>query len=297
MMEFAGDAMKAVIPAAGLGIRFLPLTKEQPKEMLPVVDKPTIQYVVEEAVASGIKDILIVTGRKKTSIEDHFDRSFELESTLQRSGRFSDLEEIRDISGLANIFYTRQGGPRGLGDAVYAARRFVGDEHFAVMLGDTINISTRPVLRQLMDVHETYGTSVIGVESVEYDKIKDYGIVKRGAMMGGAFVIEDMVEKPEPEVSPSNIGITGTYILSPRIFDCIERTPPGRDGEVQLTDAMRLLMKEEKILALEFLGRRYDIGDMMGWLKTQIELSLTHPSYGPELRKFTQSLMDREMRK
>lgn len=261
--------------------------------MLPVVDKPTIQYVVEEAVASGIEDILIVTGRKKTSIEDHFDRSYELEATLQRQHQTGNLEKVRGISDMANIFYIRQKEQRGLGDAVLAAERFVGDEPFAVMLGDTINISARPVLRQLMDVHEAYGVSVIAVEPVALGKIKDYGIIKHRPVSQNVFEVEDLVEKPSPEHAPSNIGITGTYILSPRIFDCIERTSPGSNGEIQLTDAMRLLMGEERILAVQFEGRRYDIGDMMGWLRTQIELSLDHPAYGSELREFTKDLLQR----
>lgn len=260
--------------------------------MLPVVDKPTIQYVIEEAVASGIDDILVITGRRKTSIEDHFDRSYDLEATLERQNKTKSLEEIRGISDLASIYFIRQKEQRGLGDAVYQARRFVGNEPFAVMLGDTINISERPVLRQLMDVHDKYGTSVIAVEPVSRDKIKDYGIIRPKKIAENVFEVEDMVEKPSPENAPSNIGITGTYILSPRIFDCIERTKPGKNGEIQLTDAMKGLLEHEKLLAMQFQGRRYDIGDMMGWLKTHIELSLGHPTYGEELGKFTQTLLD-----
>jgi UTP--glucose-1-phosphate uridylyltransferase len=293
MKGSVGDDMKAVIPAAGLGLRFLPLTKEQPKEMLPVVDKPTIQYVVEEAVASGVKDILVITGRKKTSIEDHFDRAFELEEVLRRGRREKSLEQVRAISTMANLFYVRQKEQKGLGDAVLAARPFIGDEYFAVMLGDTINISAVPVLAQLMRVHERFGTSVIAVEPVERTKIRDYGIIAEKPLGEGISEILDMVEKPSPEDAPSNLGITGTYILSPKIFDCLERTSPGLNGELQLTDAMKLLLREEKILALRFEGRRYDIGDMLGWMKTQIELSLSHPVYGKDLQKFTRDLLER----
>lgn len=292
--EYAGDAMKAIIPAAGLGLRFLPLTKEQPKEMLPVVDKPTIQYVIEEAVASGIDDILIITGRKKTSIEDHFDRSYELEATLQKLQEVKYLESIRGISDLASIYFIRQKEQRGLGDAVLAAKRFVGDEPFAVMLGDTINIASRPVLSQLMDVHERFGVSTIAVEPVSREKIKDYGIVRARPIAHNVLEVEDLVEKPLPENAPSNIGITGTYILNPSIFNCVERTPPGKNGEVQLTDAMKLMLQNERMMAVQFEGRRYDIGDMMGWLKTNMELSLAHPIYGEELRRFTRSLLDKD---
>jgi UTP--glucose-1-phosphate uridylyltransferase len=283
--------MKAIIPAAGMGLRFLPLTKEQPKEMLPVVDKPTIQYVVEEAVAAGIDDIIIITGRGKTSIENHFDRSYELECLLERQKKTEYLNCVRRISSLANIYYIRQKEQRGLGDAVYKARKFVGDEPFAVMLGDTVNISKVPIIKQLMNAHEKYGCSVIAVESVPNEKVKDYGIIKYKELEPRVYEIEDLVEKPCPGNAPSNMGITGTYLLTPAIFDCIERTEPGHNGEIQLTDAMRLLNQEERILACQFEGKRYDIGDMMGWLKTEIELSLNHPVYGEELRRFTAQML------
>ncbi|MDH7508619.1 MAG: UTP--glucose-1-phosphate uridylyltransferase GalU [Methanomassiliicoccales archaeon] len=286
--------MKAVIPAAGLGVRFLPLTKAQPKEMLPVVDKPTIQYVVEEAIAAGISDIIIVTGAGKRAIEDHFDRSPELEAVLERNGKEEELQEIRRISHLAEIHYIRQKTPRGLGDAVYCARRHIGNEPFAVMLGDTINIAAVPVVKQLMDVHELLGTSVIAVERVPREKIRDYGIIKARNVRERLHLIEDLVEKPIPDQAPSDYGITGTYILTPSIFHCIEQTPAGRNGEIQLTDALRLLLREEKIYAYEFEGKRYDIGDKLGWMKTNLELILDHPEFSEETTKFLLDLLRRK---
>lgn len=278
--------MKAVIPAAGMGLRFLPLTKEQPKEMLPVLDRPTIQYVVEEAIAAGIDDIIIVTGREKRSIEDHFDKSFDLEATLEKLGRTRELEEIRRISNMVDIHFIRQKVPKGLGDAVYCARKHIGDEHFAVMLGDTINISEVPVVGQLMEVNRETGATVVAVEPVPRDKIRDYGIVAGERVKERLIRVTDMVEKPSPEDAPSNMGITGTYVLSPRIFECIERVSPGANDEIQLTDALRLLLSEEEVLAYEFVGRRYDIGDKIGWLRTSLELALEHPEFGPPLRSY-----------
>ncbi|KQM10974.1 UTP--glucose-1-phosphate uridylyltransferase [Methanomassiliicoccales archaeon RumEn M1] len=285
--------MKAVIPAAGMGVRFLPLTKDMPKEMLPVVHKPTIQYVVEEAVAAGIEDILIITGRGKRSIEDHFDRSMELENVLGNNGRQKELDEIKRVANMATIHYVRQKVPRGLGDAVLLAKQHVGDEPFAVMLGDTINLSAVPVVRQLMGVQAKMGGSVIAVEPVAREKVRDYGIIKGESISDGLYEIEELVEKPAPEDAPSNLGITGTYVLSPRIFDCLERTPPGRGGEVQLTDALRLLSQEEKVYGLQFQGRRYDIGDKLGWLKTTMELALDDPELGPPLQEHLRALMAR----
>lgn len=285
--------MKAVIPAAGMGVRFLPLTKDMPKEMLPVVHKPTIQYVVEEAVAAGIDDILIITGRGKRSIEDHFDRSIELENVLGNNGRKKELDEIMRIANMAAIHYVRQKVPRGLGDAVLLAKQHVGNEPFAVMLGDTINLSAVPVVRQLMDIQSRMGGSVIAVEPVAPEKVRDYGIIGGKSISDGLYEIDELVEKPSPGDAPSNLGITGTYVLSPRIFDCLERTPPGRGGEVQLTDALRLLSKEEKIYGLKFQGRRHDIGDKLGWLKTTMELALNDPELGPPLREHLRSLMAR----
>jgi UTP--glucose-1-phosphate uridylyltransferase len=286
--------MKAVIPAAGLGLRFLPLTKEQPKEMIPVLRKPTIQYVVEEAIAAGITDIIIVTGRNKRAIEDHFDRSFELECILENMGRKDSLNEIHRVSNMVDIHYIRQKSPEGLGDAIYRARKHIGEEAFAVMLGDTINISPTPVIGQLMKAYERTGSSIIAVETVAHEKISDYGIVGGEAIDERLIKVEKLVEKPSPEEAPSNVGITGRYVLTPAIFECIERTPRGKGNEVQLTDALFLLSKKERLLAYRFEGRRYDIGDVLGWLKTTFELALAHPEYSAQLRPFLEKLLDLE---
>ena len=286
--------MKAVIPAAGWGVRFLPLTKEQPKEMLPVIDKPVIQYVVEEAVNAGIKDIIIVTGRHKRAIEDHFDRSFELESILKNGNRKALLDSINGLHDLADLHYVRQHEQRGLGDAVYHARHHVGDEPFAVMLGDTIHVSEVPVVKQLMDVHARTGRSVIAAERVAGDKVKDYGVLDAVRLEDRLYEIRDLVEKPSPEEAPSDLCIAGTYVLTPGIFECIEETSPGYNGEVQLTDALRLLQRKEGMLAWEFEGKRYDIGDIPGWLNSQFELALKHPVYGERLRQHVRELNDRE---
>jgi UTP--glucose-1-phosphate uridylyltransferase len=283
--------MKAVIPAAGWGLRFLPLTKEQPKEMLPVVDKPTIQYVVEEALDSGITDIVIITGRHKRGIEDHFDRSYELESILEKGNKTEYLRQVREISSMADIHFIRQKEQKGLGDAVRMARQHIGEEPFAVMLGDTIYRSKVPVVKQLMNVHERTGRSVIAIEPVPREKVKDYGIVKGQHIEPDLVLIDDLVEKPHPELAPSNLAIAGTYVLTPAIFDCIDHTTPGLNGEVQLTDALRLLRKREEIYGWRFEGKRYDIGDMLGWLKTQCELALANPVYAAPLRAHMEQLL------
>jgi len=263
-----------------------------------VVDKPTIQYVVEEALAAGITDIVIITGRHKRGIEDHFDRSYELESILERSNKREYLRQVRDISALADIHYIRQKEQRGLGDAVLRAKQHIGREPFAVMLGDTIYRSKVPVVKQLMQVHEKTGRSVIAVEPVPREKVKDYGIISGKEVEKGLFRIDDLVEKPLPELAPSNMAIAGTYLLTPAIFDCLERTPPGLNGEVQLTDALRLLSKQEDIYGWRFEGKRYDIGDMLGWLKTQMELSLRNPLYAEQLRRHMEELLsDEEIRR
>jgi len=286
--------MKAVIPAAGWGVRFLPLTKEQPKEMLPVIDKPVIQYVVEEAVKAGIEDIIIVTGRHKRTIEDHFDHSFELEAILQNGNRREHLEKIKNLCNLANIHYIRQKEPKGLGDAVYQARHHVGNEPFAVMLGDTIHVSDVPVVKQLMEVHKRTGKSVIAVERVPGEKVKDYGVLDAVKVDDRLYQINDLVEKPSPAEAPSDLCIAGTYVLTPGIFECIERTKPGHNGELQLTDALRLLRENEGMLAWEFVGKRYDIGDIPGWITSQFELALKHPQYGEQLKAFLRDLNQRE---
>ena len=286
--------MKAVIPAAGWGVRFLPLTKEQPKEMLPVIDKPVIQYVVEEAVRAGIEDIMIITGRHKRSIEDHFDRSFELEAVLSNGNRREHLQKIKELCELANLHYIRQKEPRGLADAVYQARQHVGDQPFAVMLGDTIHVSEVPVVKQLMDVHARTGRSVIAAERVPRDKVKDYGVLDARSIGERLYEVQDLVEKPRPEEAPSDLCIAGTYVLTPAIFDCIRQIGPGYNGELQLTDALRLLRDREGLLAWEFVGKRYDIGDIPGWIRSQFELALKHPVYGKELRSFLRDLNQRE---
>ena len=282
--------MKAVIPAAGLGTRFLPITKAQPKEMLPVYDKPTIQYVVEEAVASGIKDILIITGRGKRAIEDHFDRAVELEMALNSAGKSDYLKQLEDISNLASIHFIRQREQLGLGDAVYCARRYVGDEPFAVLLGDTITIAQVPCTKQLIDVFEKYGSSVIAVEKVSREKISSHGIIK-GKKTGKVYKIEDLVEKPKPEKAPSDLGIIGRYILTPGIFECMEKVKPGVGREIQLTDALRILKEKQEIYAYEFKGKRYDIGNKLDWLKSSIEIALNSEEIGKELRTYLREIL------
>jgi UTP--glucose-1-phosphate uridylyltransferase len=286
--------MKAVIPAAGMGLRFLPLTKEQPKEMIPVLEKPTIQYVVEEAIEAGIDDIIIITGRNKRAIEDHFDKSFEIESMLEKVGRYEMLEEIRRLSNMVDIHYIRQKTPLGLGDAILQARKHIGNEPFAVMLGDTIHVSEEPVIGQLIRVHERIKGSVVAVEMVPDDKLSDYGIVDAEPIDDRLMLVRDLVEKPSPEEAPSNIGITGRYVLIPEIFDYLEQVEVGWGSELQLTDAIRMMNLDYRTYAYRFEGRRFDIGDMMGWLKATFELALTHPDYSPNLRPFLKRLLSEE---
>lgn len=270
---------KAIIPAAGLGTRFLPATKAQPKEMLTIVDKPTIQYIVEEASKSGIEDIVIITGHTKKSIEDHFDRSFELEYELERKGDTEMLDTVRSIANLANIYYIRQQTPKGLGHAIYCARTFVGDEPFAVMLGDDIVGKTdKPALKQLMDVYDKVGYSVLGVQEVESADVNKYGIVDPEAPFdGNVCKARGLVEKPAAINAPSNIAILGRYVLNSGIFPILEHLPAGRNGEIQLTDALQLLLKEEPIYCCKFEGRRYDVGDKLGYLSAAVEFALDHP--------------------
>ncbi|MBU4534249.1 MAG: UTP--glucose-1-phosphate uridylyltransferase GalU [Euryarchaeota archaeon] len=280
--------MKAVIPAAGLGTRFLPATKAQPKEMLPVFDKPTIQYVVEEAVASGIDDILIITGKGKRSIEDHFDRAFELEYFLRENGKNDFLKEVESISELADIYYVRQKKQKGLGDAIYCARKHIDGEPFAVLLGDTITSSPVPCTRKLMDVYEKYQASVLAVEEVLPHKIERYGIIKGREVEPSLYSIEDMVEKPPLSEAPSNLAIMGRYILESKIFDHIQEVPPGFGGEIQLTDAMRLL---KQIYGVVFHGRTYDIGNKVEWLKTSIDFALDDEEARIELLEYMKNVM------
>ena len=287
---------KAVIPAAGLGTRFLPATKAQPKEMLPLVDKPAIQYVVEEAVRAGIQDILIITGRGKRSLEDHFDRSFELEFYLEKAGRDSDVAAMRSIAELANIHYVRQGEPLGLGHAVGAARDHVGDEPFAVLLGDDLMAETSHVLEDMVAASERAGASVIALKEFPPAEISAYGCVAIDAVSDPHELvrIRGLVEKPRAEDAPSNLAIMGRYVLTPAIFDCIERVAPGRGGEIQLTDAMSLLLEREALWGLRFTDGRYDTGNKLDWLRATVELALMREDLGPGFRKYLAELAKRE---
>jgi len=268
---------KAIIPAAGLGTRFLPATKAQPKEMLPIVDKPTIQYIIEEAIASGIEQILIITGRGKRAIEDHFDRSFELEEELRRKGQEELLTQVLDIANLVDIHYIRQKEPRGLGHAINCARAFIGDEPFAVLLGDDIVDSEKPCLRQIMDIYEEYHTTVLGVQRVPWEDCSKYGIVAGKEVDDHIFKIKDMVEKPDRDQAPSNIAILGRYIIRPSIFKYLENAQPGKGGEIQLTDALHRQMENEAMYAFEFEGKRYDVGNKLGFLQATVDFALKRP--------------------
>lgn len=265
---------KAIIPAAGLGTRFLPATKAQPKEMLPIVDKPTIQYIIEEAVASGIEDVLIITGRGKRAIEDHFDRSFELEEELRKKGQEELLSQVRDIANLVDIHYIRQKEPKGLGHAIYCAKAFIGDEPFAVLLGDDIVDSEVPCLRQMIQVYNEYKTSILGVQTVAEEDVSKYGIIAGKHVDERIYKVRDLVEKPEKEHAPSNIAILGRYIISPLIFQYLENAKPGKGGEIQLTDALKELAKHEAMYAYDFIGRRYDVGNKLGFLEATVEFAL-----------------------
>ncbi len=282
---------KAIIPAAGRGTRFLPATKAQPKEMLPIVDKPTIQYIVEEAIASGIEDIIIVTGRNKQTIEDHFDKSYELEEELKKKGDNGLLSLVQDISNLVDIHYIRQKEPKGLGHAIYCARSFIGNEPFAVLLGDDIVDSRVPCLKQLIDVYDKYGATVLGVQHVPDDDISKYGIVSCSEIENRVFRVDDLVEKPEKENAPSNVAILGRYIISPEIFRHIENTAPGKGGEIQLTDALRSLMHEEAMYAYDFEGKRYDVGNRMGFIVATVEMALKRDDLREELAQYLKSLV------
>ncbi len=286
---------KAVLPAAGMGTRFLPATKAQPKEMLPVVDKPLIQYAVEECVASGIEHVIIVTGRGKNAIEDHFDSSPELERFLKEHGKSDSADLVRQISNMVSFSYTRQKEPLGLGHAVLTARDLVGDEPFAVLLGDVILDSRVPATRALADVYEATGVGAIAVEAVPHERIHLYGIADTvpapGQRWGNLLLrVQDLVEKPTPEQAPSNLGVTGRYVLPPEIFGCLERITPGTGGEIQLTDALRLLASEKGLWALIFEGKSYDAGDKLGFLKATVEMALKNPELGEDFRAYLRSL-------
>jgi len=286
---------KAVLPAAGLGTRFLPATKAQPKEMLTVVDKPQIQYVAEECVASGIEHIIIVTGKGKNSIEDHFDNAPVLERFLEEKGQKTQAEMVRRIGNMVQVSYTRQKEPLGLGHAVLVAKDLVGDEPFAVLLGDVLIPGANPATRQLIDVYEATGTGAIAVEEVPREKTNLYGIVAGEpapvAPFGERLLrIHDLIEKPKPEQAPSNLAITGRYVLPPAIFECLERTKPGAGGEIQLTDALRILAKEVGLWALIYEGISYDAGNKLGFLKATVELALQNKEFGQDFRDYLKSL-------
>ena len=265
---------KAIIPAAGLGTRFLPATKAQPKEMLPIVDKPTIQYIIEEAVASGIEEILIITGRNKKSIEDHFDKSVELEMELEKAGKQEMLDLVRGISDMVDIHYIRQKEPRGLGHAIHCAKSFVGNEPFAVMLGDEVVDSEVPCLKQLIDCFNEYKTTILGVQTVSPENVNKYGIIDGIPIENRVYKVKRLVEKPSIEEAPSNIAILGRYIITPQIFEILENTKPGKGNEIQLTDALETLIKNEAMYAYDFEGRRYDVGDKLGFLEATVEFAL-----------------------
>lgn len=285
---------KAVIPAAGLGTRFLPATKATPKEMLPIVDKPTIQYIVEEALAAGIEDILVITGRSKRAIEDHFDRSIELEMNLKEHGKEKELEVVRKISDI-RIHYIRQKEPRGLGHAILCAQQFIGDEPFAVLLGDDVVDANVPALKQLIDVYEKTGSSVLGVQEVPLEKVSSYGIVASHATdEPRTFTVSDMVEKPAVEDAPSRLAVLGRYVINPEIFAILEKTEPGRGGEIQLTDALKVLAEQQTMYAYNFEGRRYDVGDKQGFLEATVEMALKRPDLRDKFLTYLQGIVAKE---
>jgi len=283
---------KAVIPAAGLGTRFLPATKSQPKEMLPIVDKPTIQYIIEEAAAAGVEDIIVVTGRNKRSIEDHFDRSIELELELEKSGKEELLKMVKAIPAIANIHFIRQKQPLGLGHAVLTASHFIGDEPFAVLLGDDVVVARKPVLQQMVEVFDEYKTSILGVQEVSEDVVHKYGIVNCKHVEGGIYKVKDLVEKPAREAAPSRIAILGRYILTPSIFSYLETQEPGAGGEIQLTDGLKRLAQNEAMYAYIFKGHRYDVGSKMGFLQANIEFALRNPETTDDLKNYLAALHD-----
>ncbi|WP_436876084.1 UTP--glucose-1-phosphate uridylyltransferase GalU [Mammaliicoccus sciuri] len=281
---------KAIIPAAGLGTRFLPATKAMPKEMLPILDKPTIQYIVEEAARAGIEDIIIVTGKHKRAIEDHFDIQKELETTLYEKGKLELLDRVQYSTELANIFYVRQKEQKGLGHAIYTAKQFIGNEPFAVLLGDDIVESDNPAIKQLMEQYEATGKSVIGVQTVPETETHRYGIIEPISQDERLYEVNRFVEKPEQGTAPSNLAIMGRYVLSPRIFDYLETQTEGSGGEIQLTDAIERLNKDDKVYAYDFEGQRYDVGEKIGFVKTTIEYALKDEEMRDEIIRYLQSL-------
>lgn len=282
---------KAVIPAAGLGTRFLPSTKAQPKEMLNIFDKPSIQYIVEEAVEAGIEDILIILGRNKKSIEDHFDKSYELEDKLKSKGKKELLEGVEKISNLGNIHYIRQKEPLGLGHAIYCAKAFVGNEPFAVMLGDDIVKSKKPCIKQLIEKYEDYNSTIIGVQEVEKSQVDKYGIVKGEKINERLYKVEDLVEKPKVKEAPSNIAILGRYVISPEIFPILQHTKPGAGNEIQLTDGLKELARRRNVYSYVFEGKRYDVGNKLGFLEATVEFALDDKELGSTFKKYLKNLI------
>ncbi|WP_210124193.1 UTP--glucose-1-phosphate uridylyltransferase GalU [Staphylococcus sp. GDK8D64P] len=281
---------KAIIPAAGLGTRFLPATKAMPKEMLPILDKPTIQYIVEEAARAGIEDIIIVTGKHKRAIEDHFDNQKELEMILEEKGKTDLLEKVNYSTELANIFYVRQKEQKGLGHAIYSARQFIGDEPFAVLLGDDIVESTQPAIKQLMNTYEETGKSVIGVQEVDENDTHRYGIIDPLSKSGRQYEVNQFVEKPKQGTAPSNLAIMGRYVLTPDIFEYLANQGKGAGGEIQLTDAIERMNKESQVYAYDFEGERYDVGEKLGFVKTTIEFALKDQEMKVTLTQFIKQL-------
>jgi UTP--glucose-1-phosphate uridylyltransferase len=282
---------KVVIVAAGRGTRFLPVTRSQPKEMLPLVDKPLLQYGVEEALNSGIEQVIMVTAQGKPAIEDYFDNCVELELFLEQKGDTVRLCQMRDISNMVDVCFVRQKAQLGLGHAIYTARNLVGDEPFAVILPDDIIDSKVPCLKRMVEIYEKHNASVVAVEKVGDEDTKKYGIIEPERVSKGIYNVLSLVEKPEPDVAPSRLGIVGRYVFSPRIFDMIKITKPGKGGEIQITDAMQLLLKQEKLFAFELEGTRYDTGTPLGWLEANIDLALKSKEYGPELREYIKKLL------
>ncbi len=279
---------KAIIPAAGMGTRFLPATKAQPKEMLPIVDKPSIQYIIEEAVASGIEDVIIVTGKNKRAIEDHFDRSPELEAFLESQHKLDYLDEILKISNLIDIHYIRQKQALGLGHAIYCARKFIGNEPFAVLLGDDIVRAEPPALKEMMSLYEAYQTSVVAVQQVPWDDVHKYGIVHSDVDHS----VIDLIEKPKREQAPSNMAIIGRYIIEPQIFEYLERVQPGSKGEIQLTDALREMNRQKRMVAYPIRGKRYDTGDKFGYMQASIEFALARADLHDPLKRYILQLAE-----
>ncbi len=283
--------MKAVIPAAGLGTRFLPATKAQPKEMLPLIDKPTIQFVIEEAVNSGIDDILIITGRGKRAIEDHFDKSVELETALKDKDKKDLLKEVQDITDLADIHYIRQREATGLGNAIYYARKHVGDEPFVVLLGDDVVFCDTPCTLQLLDAYEQQKSTIIGVDKVNREMIHNYGVIDGREISESLYKIEDLVEKPPAEDAPSDLGIIGRYVLMPEIFDCLKRTPKGKGGEIQLTDALKILREDQDMYAYKFRGARYDLGNKLDYIRATIDYALYREEFRSDILEYMRGII------